>query len=213
MYGFVYLTTNILNGKKYIGMCKLTHDSGYYGSGILIKAAIKKYGKENFQRQILQECSTLEELSEAEKHWIEYYDAVKNPQFYNLSPGGFGGNSDCLKAYWKKFSKTERKFAREWKGWKTTTSKNPMLGKKHSDETKKLIGSKSINRNWRKPNHFGKNNPKAKKVEIEYNGKKYLYDCLKDFCDDIKVIPYSTLKHIARCGYYSAKHNIKIQYV
>ena len=213
MYGFVYLTTNKLNGKKYIGMCKATHDSGYYGSGVLLKAALKKYGKENFERQILQECSSLEELSGAEQHWIEYYDAVNSPEFYNLSYGGFGGNSSTVTAYWQTFSPEERKLCRQWKSWKIRGDQNPMLGRKHSKETKKLIGSKSVNRNWRKPDHFGKNNPKAKRVEVQIGDTKYSYECLKDFCDEIKVIPYSTLKHMARHGHFSTKYNLRVRYV
>lgn len=44
---YIYLTTNTINGKKYIGMCT-RDDDWYFGSGKLIKSAIKKYGKENF---------------------------------------------------------------------------------------------------------------------------------------------------------------------
>jgi len=109
MYGFIYLTTNIINNKKYIGMCKNTHREGYLGSGKLLKCAIEKYGKENFTRIILQECQTFEELSQAEEYWIKFYDAVNDDNFYNLTSGGFGGNSDYLNEYWCKMSNDERK--------------------------------------------------------------------------------------------------------
>ena len=90
---------------------------------------------------------------------------------------------------------------------------NPMYGKKHTEETKILIGSKSVNRNWNKPNHFGVNNPNAKKVLIETeSGKKY-YECLKDYYNEHKTAPYSTLKSIARGGRFSKKYGIKISYV
>jgi hypothetical protein len=63
------------------------------------------------------------------------------------------------------------------------------------------------------PNHHGKNNPKAKKVLVEYKGEKKLYECLKYFYVENNTIPYSTLKTLARNENFSKKHNIKIQYV
>jgi hypothetical protein len=51
---YVYLITNKINGKKYIGSSRKDQiDENYYGSGKVIKDALKKYGKENFQRDIL----------------------------------------------------------------------------------------------------------------------------------------------------------------
>jgi|TARA_Y100000034_G_scaffold39761_1_gene49015 group I intron endonuclease len=213
MYGFIYLTTNKINGKKYIGMCKNTHHKGYFGSGKLLKQAIKKYGKENFERTILEKCETFEELSESESYWIKFYNAVESFEFYNLADGGFGGNSDYLKKYWSSLNKEERKFARNWSRRNMVNTNNPMWGRKHSEETKSLIGSKSVNRNWHNPNHFGSNNPNAKKVLVEIKSTKTYYDCLKDFCDENKTIPYSTLKGIAKDGRFSKKYGVKITYV
>lgn len=95
MYGFIYMTTNLINGKKYIG--KKTYDSAgvwknYLGSGIYLKRAISKYGKENFTREIIDNCLTEEDLNAKEKHWINFYNAVKSNEFYNIAPGGDGGN-------------------------------------------------------------------------------------------------------------------------
>jgi hypothetical protein len=69
MYGFVYLTTCKINNKKYIGMCsheKLDKEK-YLGSGKYLKNAIKRYGKDNFIREILEECTTREELEKADR--------------------------------------------------------------------------------------------------------------------------------------------------
>jgi group I intron endonuclease len=213
MYGFIYLTTNKVNGKKYIGMCKNTHREKYIGSGKLLKQAIKKYGKENFDRIILQECETLAELSECEIYWINFYNAVEDSSFYNLTYGGFGGNSDYLKEYWSHLNKEERKVCRNWSKKSMVGSNNPMYGKKHTEETKSLIGSKSVNRNWNKPNHFGLNNPNAKKVLVESSTEKKYYDCLKNYYNECKIVPYSTLKSIAKAGRFSKKYEIKITYV
>lgn len=39
-YGFIYITTNLINGKKYIGQKKGYNDT-YLGSGKILKLAIK----------------------------------------------------------------------------------------------------------------------------------------------------------------------------
>jgi hypothetical protein len=49
--GIIYLTTNQINGKIYIGQTSI-NKHGYIGSGKLLKKAIKKYGKNNFIRTI-----------------------------------------------------------------------------------------------------------------------------------------------------------------
>ncbi len=96
MYGFVYITTNHINGKKYIGQKNYDKKEAwtdYLGSGIRLNRAIDKYGKINFSKEIIENCKTAEELNEREKYWIEYYDAVKSDEFYNIAPGGDGGNT------------------------------------------------------------------------------------------------------------------------
>ena len=56
-YGFIYITTNKINGKKYIGKKKYCGNyETYLGSGIAIKNEIAKYGRENFTREIIEEC-------------------------------------------------------------------------------------------------------------------------------------------------------------
>lgn len=212
MYGFIYLTTNKVNNKKYIGMCKNTHSKNYIGSGTILKEAVKKYGKENFSRIILEKCNSFDELCKAEKKWIKKYNAVEDNSFYNLTEGGFGGNSNYMKDYWSEFTKEERKTSRKWSKRNINGKNNPMYGKKHSDETKKKIGLKSVNRNWNKPNHKGTNNPNSKNILVYIDDKILKYGCLKQFCDEYKKVPYPTLKSIAKDGRFSKKYNLKIEY-
>lgn len=89
MYGYIYMTTNLVNGKRYIGQHKaLKKDPKYIGSGVKLTKDIKKYGPENFSNIILQWCKSDWELNTREKAWILMYNAVNDPDFYNLSPGG-----------------------------------------------------------------------------------------------------------------------------
>lgn len=122
MYGFIYITTNNLDGKKYIGQksYSMPNWKRYLGSGIYLKRAIKKYGRENFSREIIEECETREELNEREKYWIKYYDATNSDDFYNIAHGGDGG--------WV----NEGKSKEEIKAMYDNRATNPRLGEKSS---------------------------------------------------------------------------------
>ena len=90
MYGYIYLTINNINGKKYIGQKKSDIFLGerYLGSGTALGNAIKKYGKENFSVELLEECDSFEQLNDCEKYWILKFDAVNSENFYNIIYGG-----------------------------------------------------------------------------------------------------------------------------
>lgn len=96
MIGYIYKVTNKLNGKIYIGQTIQSIKDRWYRhcgkSGISdaemkmhIKRAILKYGKENFNIEILEECEQ-DKLNEREKYYISYFDSYKNG--YNSTEGG-----------------------------------------------------------------------------------------------------------------------------
>jgi hypothetical protein len=93
MYYYIYQITNLTNGKIYVGKHKSSlHPSinGYYGSGKQIMAAIQKYGIENFNKEVLYYCSSLEEMANKEAE-IVTEDFVKRLDTYNMHKGGLGG--------------------------------------------------------------------------------------------------------------------------
>ena len=97
MYGYIYETTCIPTGKKYIGMHKWSKDTidpNYFGSGIYLLRAIKKYGKQNFSCKILEWCDSREILLEREKYYISINKAPIDEQYYNIEDGGQGGHSE-----------------------------------------------------------------------------------------------------------------------
>lgn len=119
MFFFIYQTTNLINGKIYIGQhsTKKIND-GYLGSGYRLKQAIKKYGRKNFKREILHFCQSHEELNDLERFIVDA-KFVTDESNYNRAIGGDGGFShhleskqkisDAGKANWAKKSNEERK--------------------------------------------------------------------------------------------------------
>lgn len=95
-FHFIYKITNNLNGKFYIGVHN-TNDlgDGYRGSGDIIKKAYKKYGKKNFNYEILHFFQT-EEETYIEESKIVNESLVQNPMCYNIILGGRGGKSGYL---------------------------------------------------------------------------------------------------------------------
>ena len=93
MHYIIYKTVNKLNSRYYIGMhqCSTLQDS-YLGSNKILKQAIKKYGRKNFERTILHECASLEEMSQLEKQ-ILTAEILNDPQCYNICGGGTGGSA------------------------------------------------------------------------------------------------------------------------
>jgi len=85
----IYKTTNLVNGKQYIGK-DTKNNPNYLGSGSYLKRAIKKYGKQNFKKEILEVCSSHEELIQREEYWLNYYDAGDNKMFYNAHNHSYG---------------------------------------------------------------------------------------------------------------------------
>jgi group I intron endonuclease len=90
-YGFIYITTNLINGKKYIGQKTFDiyyHWKNYLGSGLRLNRAIKKYGRNNFKKEIIDITYSKEDSDKKEKQYIEFFNAVASDDFYNIAYGG-----------------------------------------------------------------------------------------------------------------------------
>ena len=94
MYGYIYKTINLINGKIYIGKHKASEfNPNYKGSGTsYLQNAFKKYGKENFKVEFLIPCFSLEELNAEEQFLIEWFNARDRSIGYNRAKGGDGGD-------------------------------------------------------------------------------------------------------------------------
>ena len=103
----IFLSTNIINGKQYIGQTR-TNDKNYFGSGKLLIFALEKYGRQNFSRQTLEVIEDENLLDEREIYWINKFDAANNRNFYNIQEGGRGWSKKVLEDYWKNRHETEK---------------------------------------------------------------------------------------------------------
>lgn len=91
-YGFIYMTHNMVNGKKYIGQKRIDKYGewkGYIGSGVIVRKAVKKYGYKQFYKDILDVADCEDDLNAKEIYWIKQYNAVKSDEFYNIDCGGY----------------------------------------------------------------------------------------------------------------------------
>ena len=87
----IYKTTNLINGKIYVGKDKKNNPE-YLGSGILITKAFKKYGIENFKKETLETCLNKQHLNEREVYWIKLLNSTNKEIGYNITKGGDGGD-------------------------------------------------------------------------------------------------------------------------
>lgn len=168
IYYFVYETTNLVNGKKYRGIHKTEKlEDNYLGSGFALKNAIKKYGKQNFKRDILEFCLSYDELIEKEKIYVDE-DWVKDNSNYNIKTGGQSAGilSDVSK---NKISETLK---RKYKSGEIKSVGN--LGGTITNDHKDKI-SETLKRKYEigelKPNRLGKDswNKNTKGLQLAWN--------------------------------------------
>lgn len=161
----IYSIENIINQKKYIGQSvniksrwmkhkselnNNNHDNDYF------QKAWNKYGEENFEFTILEECSK-DMLNERECYYIDLYNTINRDYGYNLKSGGQDTNyvTEDVK---NKISKANKKYYIEHPEAKIQCSKNAynqwnnpeikakimgenngMYGRTHSKEARKKI--------------------------------------------------------------------------
>lgn len=88
----VYKTTNIITGKIYVGKDK-NNNPKYLGSGKIFRQALHKYGIENFKKETLEFCDSIESLNKQEIYWIAKLNARDRNIGYNISSGGEFGDT------------------------------------------------------------------------------------------------------------------------
>ena len=139
MKHILYVTTNTINGMIYIGIHSTENvDDGYLGSGDRLGRAIKKYGSENFFRETLEERDTREEVLQLEKERVTL-EFTKHENTYNIAIGGLGGCGLVPVS-----DKTKKRMSES-----RTGEKNHFYGKRHSEETLKILKNRKFSKEHR----------------------------------------------------------------
>ena len=136
----VYVTTNTLNGKIYIGShACVALDDGYLGSGKVLKQSLRKYGRDNFTREVIGTFDCLEDTREFEELAVQEAITKLGRMCYNRSWSGTGavageGNSFYGKTHSLKTKEKISKLASL-----RTGSANSFYGRSHSESAKEKI--------------------------------------------------------------------------
>ena len=110
---YVYITTNLVNGKQYIGerTCNKAdpNKDSYLGSGVLFKQKLIEYGKENFKKEILEFFVNKLDAFNAQEKYIKLYKTHVSQGGYNKSwKGGHNVKGCWSEESKKKCSETEK---------------------------------------------------------------------------------------------------------
>lgn len=144
-YGYIYVTICLVNNKKYIGQRHWeTPDKfdSYIGSGKAFMNAVRKYGKPQFTKKIVDWANNKAELDELEKLWIDRFNAVDSSEYYNIQAGGGS-----------------------WSAGQVSGSNNPFYGKHHTEETKQKIRDNLPDQSGEKNPNYGHKWSEEKKQE------------------------------------------------
>ncbi|MFS0890930.1 hypothetical protein [Peribacillus frigoritolerans] len=187
MFGYVYITTNLINGMAYVGKHKGEFDPTYYGSGKLLRRALNKHGRESFYIQILDTADTEADLNELEIFWIDSLCCVEDARYYNIMPGGHGGlvplTEEGLATKRLRISERVNNFYATPRGEaERERLRISKTGMKYSKEVNKKKGSpgKAHNNYGNKRGYKDDNHPKNKRMQIVLpNGEEHIFSCAK----------------------------------
>jgi len=229
----IYKTTNLINGKYYIGKDS-KNSKNYLGSGIAIKKAIKKYGKENFKKEIICECKNLVELNKKEKEIITS-KIIEDPLSYNMILGGVGGSKKGKKnpnkgKSWedilgneisqKRKKEMKDKFSGEnnpmyKKGFLIKGEKNGMMGRKSpnngkslSKETKNKISNKFKGKTWEEL--FGIENASERRINAKNRKRSYYIELV--YLNGM-ILRFETVKQAIEILQLSSRKAYKNNYI
>lgn len=174
MNHYVYEITNLVNGKKYIGKrsccCPIEEDK-YMGSGVLLHKAFKKYGIENFKKNILAVCTSENMAFEYEEKITKHLRVWDNPNYYNMKSGGRGGMTG-----YNPNEETRDKFRKKAKlMWEDDEFRSNTINKlkNPSEETSRRLSEASIKK-WANKDFISKQKESRKKYWENSERKKEL---------------------------------------
>lgn len=183
---YIYKTTNTINGKIYIGQSKFNPDENpeYLGSGFLLKRAVECYGKENFKKEIIEECNSQEQLCERERYWIATLKSNNRIVGYNICEGGTWGDN------WTNNPRKEE--LRELFKKRSKGANNGNYGNRWTSEQKKIASERAIKNRYIIDPITGENISKRldvrKKLSESKKGEKNPRACLWRLISPLKEV-------------------------
>lgn len=217
----IYKITNKINGKFYIGQSvdierRFMEHKTPHGTMTSVKLAMKKYGKENFSFEVIEECSE-DELNEREMYWI----ATLKPQ-YNRCGGGTGAKGHHVskevrselsrksKAYWDRLPDEKKQSIMQ-------NLTGPPVGHLVSEETREKLRAANIGKKQSPQTIEKRKETMRKKKENGYrrtneeNWKKVIcvetgviYESVKAAAKDIGCVPSCLSGHLKK-RYHTCK--------
>lgn len=201
IYAIIYLITNLINGKQYVGFTKQTLKRRWQGhtyqarkgSNLALHNAIRKHGPENFKiEEIYCSVNIDETLNIKEREYIEKYNTL-SPDGYNMSLGG----------------------------------EAVMMGRTHTQEAKDKISKKNSGRKFSQEHRdkigaFHKNRPKSEETKLKLskskcrewifklNDKEITISNLKEYCL-LNDLSYRCMKNLGQGNYKCHKGYSKIK--
>lgn len=168
----VYLITNSLNQKKYVGMTAVSLNirwerhqrAARNGRNTYFCNAIRKYGAFIFVPEVLCVCKNRNEAIKLEKEYINKFGLPNPIKGYNMTDGGDGTwgwkhtEEARLKmsrakkgkpSHWKgkiRSEESRKKMSKAKAGEATSGANNSFFGKKHSEETRRKISESRVGR-------------------------------------------------------------------
>lgn len=168
-YHYIYKTTNLKNGKYYVGMHSTDNlEDGYMGSGKRLRRSLNKYGKENFKFEILEFLPDRLSLKEREKELVNE-ELIKDSLSMSLTIGGEGGFSlEQQKENAKKSNNKQRILRETNPDWVEKVRENKSNGHKLAYEK----GRKKVLPNWKGKFHTIESKIKMSEVKKgKYEGE------------------------------------------
>lgn len=188
----VYLITNRVNGKRYVGItCRgyvnrfkeHIHDalanSDASDKTRILHNAIRKYGPENFDVIVLEDNISDNQAEEKEKYYIDLYNTFYTSNIgYNMTRGGGG-----VVAY-RHTPESRKKISEKLKGHKFSESRNKkikdaMTGREYKQEWKDALSKSRKGRFAKEYNPFyGKHHSDATKEIVSKSNSKHAVYCI-----------------------------------
>jgi len=163
----IYCIENLINGKKYIGRgINVENRMGQNHKGCkILYRAIKKYGKNNFKRYVIEYYDNVEILGLMETYFIVFYRSHVSEWGYNISWGGSSMFGVKHTQEWKD-NNSKRMSGKNHPLYGKFGKDNPNYGYRATEETRKKLSKAS---SGSKNGMYGKHNSEEQKRNFSEN--------------------------------------------